>query len=562
MHKNEREEVKKVEEAKESWENTLLKEELEKKGEWKEEFKTYSGIPVKRLYTPLDLKERGWSYLDKVGFPGEYPFARGMTPTVYRSDLPRLLVYEGFASAEATNERFKYLIPQGAGQLAIAPDLPTQMGYDSDHPMSRGEVGKVGTPINSLADVEIIFDGIPLDKVFVAAQSNANAPIMVAFIIACAEKQGVPPQKIRCFVQNDILKEFFARGTYIFPPRPSLKLTCDILEYVARNKLSGVIPIQYCGYHIKEAGANAVQEIAFALANAAAYIEEVVRRGVSIDDYPSPLGNMTAGMDLFEEVCKLRAFRRMWAKMMKERFKAKNPRVMAFFHHCGSQSSLWTAQQPMNNIVRGTIAALVDVLSGVGIMGIASMNEALSIPTAEATTLKLRTMQIVLYETGLVNTVDPLGGSYYVEALTDEIEERATKLFEEVEKLGGAVAGIEQGFQERVIGKEAYEQLKQIKSGERVHIGVNKFRTDEPLSIKLMKVDPKEEERQIEKVKRLKRERDNKKVETVLRELKGAAIEGVNVMPFVLDAVKVYATGGEICDTLRGVYGEYKRPVY
>jgi methylmalonyl-CoA mutase N-terminal domain/subunit len=471
-------------------------------------------------------------------------------------------VYQGYASPEATNERFKYLLAQGAGEVIIAPDLPTQIGYDSDHPLSRGEVGKIGAPINSLADMEIIFEGIPMDKVFVGTQGNATAPILLAMILATAEKQRVSPQKIKCNLQNDILKEFIARGTYTFPPKPSVKFTCDLIEYVARNKLLGISPIQYCGYHMREAGANAVQEMAFTFANAVTYIEETLRRGVSIDDYPQARGNLVAGMDLFEEVCKLRAFRRMWARLMKQRFKAKNPVVLAFNHLCGSQSSLYTAQQPMNNIVRGTISALVQILSGVQNLNIASMDEALSIPTEASATLALRTFQIITYETGITNTVDPLGGSYYVEALTDELEDKATKLLEEVEKLGGAVACIEQGFQEKQISMGAYEQLRQIKSGERVHVGVNKFQMDEKLSIKLMKVDPREEERQIEKVKRLRRERDNQKVEVSLRELKEAATDGVNLIPPLLAAVKAYATCGEICDMLRGVWGEYKRPVY
>jgi methylmalonyl-CoA mutase N-terminal domain/subunit len=471
-------------------------------------------------------------------------------------------VYQGYGSAEATNERFKYLLAQGAGELAIAPDLPTQIGYDSDHPLSRGEVAKIGVPMNSLADVEIIFDGIPMDKVFVGAQCNANAPIIFAFMIAAAEKQGVSPQKVRCQLQNDILKEFIARGTYIFPPKPSVKFSCDIIEYAARNKLSGFIPRQYCGYHMREAGGTAVQEMAFTLANAVAYIEETLRRGISIDDLPQPRGNFVAGFDIFEEVCKYRAFRRMWARLMKERFKAKNPFVMAFTNSCGSQSSLYTAQQPMNNVVRGAISALVQVLSGVQLMNIAAWDEALSIPTEESSTLILRTEQIMMYETGLLNTVDPLAGSYYVEALTDELEEKATELFKEVERLGGAVACIEQGFQERQIGRSAYEQLRQMKSGERVHVGVNKFQMEEKLSMKLMKVDPKEEERQIEKLKKLKRERDNGRVEATLRELKEAAEEGVNLIPSILGAVKAYATGGEICDTLRGVWGDYRKPVY
>jgi methylmalonyl-CoA mutase N-terminal domain/subunit len=562
MDNCDKDEIERVREAKETWETTCLKDELEKRGEWKRDFKTNSRISVNRVYTPLDLKSRRWSYLDNLGFPGEYPFTRGITPTMHRGTPPLMFVYQGFGSAEATNERARYLIAQGATELLIATDLPTQIGYDSDHPLSRGEVGKIGVPINSLRDMEIIFDGIPLDKVVVGAQANATAPIIVPLIIAAAEKRGVPPQKLRCTVQNDILKEFIARGTYIFPPKPSVKFSCDLVEYVVRNKLSGISPIQYCGYHMREAGGNAVQEMAFTLANAVTYIEEILRRGISVDEIPPPRGAFIAGMDLFEEVCKLRGFRRMWARLMKERFRAKNPLVMAPYYMLGSQASLYTAQQPMNNVVRGTVSALVQMLSGVRTMNIGAMDEALSIPTEESSLLLLRTLQIACYETGILNTVDPLGGSYYVEALTDELEEKAAKLFEEVQKLGGSIPCIEQGFQEKQIAREAYEQTKQFKSGDRIHVGVNKFQMDVPLTINLMKVDPKEEERQIEKVKRLRRERDNRKVEAALRELKEAAIEGVNLISPILTSVKVYATGGEICDTLRGVWGEYKRPVY
>ena len=554
--------VKKIKQAKHDWESTTLEKDLEQRKEQKKEFKTKSGLTVKRLYSPIDLKERDWDYLKDSGFPGEYPFARGEIPAMYRNVPPRPFTYQGFGSAEETNERFKYMLSQGARRVAIAPDLPTQLGYDSDHPLARGQVGKVGVPINSLVDMETIFDGIPLDKVSVGSQGNADACILVAAVMACAEKTGIPPEKVNFFIQNEILKEYFARGAYIFPPKPSLKFACDLIEYAAREKLSGIVPIQYCGYHVREAGGDAIQEITFLLADAAAYIEEVLSRGVKVDELPMPQAVVTVGMDIFEEVCKLRALRRMWARMMKERFKATNPLVLGLFLHTGCQASVWTAQQPMNNIVRGTVVAIAEMLAGSGSLGIASMTEALSIPTVESATLNMRTLQIVSEETGLQNTVDPLGGSYYVEALTDEIEERATKLLEKIEKLGGVVACIDKGFQERLIGESAYEQMRQIKSGEMVHVGVNKYRTDEPIKMNLMKVDPKEEERQIEKVKRLRRERDNEKVEAALKGLKEAALEGVNLFPSVLDAVKAYATGGEICDTLRSVYGEYKRPAY
>lgn len=559
-----KEELAGLGQAKEAWETECLAGELEKVGELRQDFRTNSGIPVQRMYSPLDLESRGWGYVNDLGFPGAYPFTRGVTPTMYRSTPPRMFVYSGYASAEATNERYKYLLAQGAKELIIASDLPTQIGYDSDHPMSRGEVGKIGVAIDSLADMEVMFEGIPLDQVFVGAQTNANSPIFLALLIGAAEKQGVSFKDLKVVIQNDVLKEYIARGTYIFPPKAGVKLSCDCIEFVIQNNLShAMVPIMYCGYHMREAGANALQEMAFTLANAVTYIEEILSRGINIDDLPLQRVLLVAGLDLFEEVCKHRALRRMWARLMKERFKATNPRVMALTLTCGSQSSLYTAQQPKNNLIRGTIAALVEILSGVQTANIAAMDEALSIPTEESATLALRTLQILVHETGICNTVDPLGGSYYVEALTDELEEGASRLFEELEASGGAVAGIERGFQEEQIARESYEQLKQVKTGDRVVVGVNQYQMDEDIPIELMKTDPKEEERQIEKVQRLRKERDTKGVEVALGQLKEAAREGTtNLVSPILDAVRAYATVGEMCDTLRDVYGEYQRPAY
>jgi len=552
-----------LEHAKKAWEAECLTPDLAKGGELRQEFKTNSGVSVRRTYSPLDLEATGWSYVNDLGFPGEYPFTRGVTPTMYRSIPPRMFVYSGYASAEATNERYKYLLAQGAKELIIASDLPTQIGYDSDHPLSRGEVGKIGVAIDSLADMEVMFEGIPLDQVFVGAQTNANSPIFLALLIGAAEKQGVSFKDLKVIIQNDILKEYIARGTYIFPPKAGVKLSCDCVEFVVRNNLShSMVPMMYCGYHMREAGANALQEMAFTLSNAVAYIEETLSRGISIDDLPIQRILLVAGLDLFEEVCKYRALRRMWARLMKERFKAQNPRVMALTFTCGSQSSLYTAQQPKNNLIRGTIAGLVEILSGVQTANIAAMDEALSIPTEESATLALRTLQILVHETGICNTVDPLGGSYYVETLTDELERGATGLFEELESSGGAVAGIEQGLQEMQIARESYEQLKQIRTGDKVVVGVNKFQMNEDIPIELMKTDPREEERQIEKVQRLRKERDNKGVEVALSKLKHAAQEGTNLVFPILAAVRAYSTVGEMCDTLRDVYGEYQRPAY
>ncbi len=559
----EEDELNRIETARGKWESGRLKDSLESEGELKKEFTTSSGIPISRVYSPLDLKERQHSYVDDVGFPGEYPYTRGITPTMYRGNLPKMMVYAGFGTASSTNERFKYLLAQGAMQLDFALDLPTQIGLDSDNPMSEGEVGKIGVAIDSLADVETLFDGIPLDKTFIGTSANAIGPIVFAFLIAAAEKQGVSPQELRIATQNEPLKEYISRGTYIFPPRPAVKMSCDVVEYAARNKLvDHMWPIWYGGYHFRESGGTAIQEIAFALSDAVEYLEELVKRGVSIDDLPQPRGTFVAGVDLFEEVAKFRALRRMWARMLKERFHATNPRIMTLTFLSGSQASLWTAQQPMNNVIRGAVTAIVEALSGIQVGSIAAMDEALSIPTKESATLALRTLQLICYETGITNTVDPLAGSYYVESLTDELEDRATALFERVQSMGGAVKCIERGLQEKEIAREAYEQYKKTRSGDKPVIGVNMFQADEPAPVQIMNVDPEEENKQVEKLRQLRKDRNNKAVEVALKELKAAAVEGTNLVLPCLKAVKTYATIGEMCDALREVYGEYQRPRY
>lgn len=543
--------------GKKSWEKGILKEELQRVGERKKEFSTRCGIPVERLYTPLNLK--GWSYIEKLGFPGEYPFTRGRNATMYRGKLWLISQYAGYGTAEATNKWYKYIIEQGAQALNMALDLPTQIGYDSDNPLSRGEVGKIGVAIDSLADTETAFDGIPLEDIVMGTTAMAVGPIFLAFFIALAEKRGVSPQKLKASINNDILQEYFARGTYIFQIRPALKFACDLVEYSLRNNLKKV-QTAYNGYTIAEAGANSIQQMAFTLANAVEYIKELISRGISIDELPTPRVLLPGGIYFFEEICKHRAFRRMWARIMKERFNAKDSRAMTFIGQAGCPGSLFTAQQPLNNIARGAIVALVQALSGGEVLSGGRMDEALSIPSPEAVRVALRTQQIVACETGVADTVDPLGGSYYVEALTDEMEDQATKLFDKIEAMGGAVVAIERGFIEAEISKSAYNDLKQIESGEKVVVGLNKYQVDEPTPMKLMKVDPGEEERQIEKLKRLRRERNNAKVTTTLRELKGAAKEGVNLVEPILAAVKSYVTIGEICDVLRDVFGEYKRP--
>lgn len=548
-------------EAQKEWEETCLKSEMEARGEWKAEFRTISDLSVKRVYFPGDgIDEEHYA---ELGFPGAYPYTRGITPTMYRGAPPRIFAYSGYQSAEATNERFKYLLTQGVKELVIASDLPTQIGYDSDNPLAEGEVAKIGVPINSLADMEVILDGIAMDEVFIGAQTNANSVVMVSLILAMAEKQGIQRDQLRFIVQNDVLKEYFARGTYIFPPKVGLKLTCDVIEYVVRNKMANfAVPGQICGYHAREAGGTAVQEMAFSLADAVEYYDELIKRGLSIDDMPQPRGNFVAGLDIFEEVAKFRAFRRMWAKLFKERYGATNPRILAFDVSGGSMASRWTAQQPMNNVVRGTISALVQILSGWKATYIAAMDEALSTPTEESVTLAVRTMQIAASETGLMNTVDPMGGSYYLESLTDQLEREAMSLFERIQSMGGAVKAIEQRFQESELGKSAYEYMKKVNNKETVVVGVNAYQTAEKPKMAITKLDRAEEKRQIEKVQKLRRERDNDKVATTLKGLREASREGVNLVEPVLAAVKSYATGGEIFDVLRGVYGEYDRPAY
>lgn len=542
----------------EAWVEKLLEPELARFGGKPKRFETCSGIPVGSVYSMLDLEDRDWNFDRDMGFPGEYPYLRGDSPSMYRTVPPRIFAYSGCPTAEQTNERYKYLLSQGARELIVASDLPTQVGYDSDHPMARGEVSKIGCAISSLADMEVIFDGIPLDQVAVGAQTNGNSVVMLAMIIAMAEKQGVARRDMKILIQNDVLKEYFARGTQIFPAKAGLKLSVDCMEFCARNQLGFMIPILYCGYHTREAGGSAVQEIAFTLANAAAYIEEFVGRGLSVDDLPAPRTLFVAGLDLFEEVAKFRAYRRMWARMLKERFGATKPRVMAMTFTCGSQASLYTAQQPKNNLVRGTIQALVQVLAGAKTTYIATLDEALSIPTEEAASLALRTMQIVHNECGVQNTVDPLGGSYYLETLTDELERRAGDLCREIDQLGGAVAAIERDFQVDAIAREAYRQTALVDSGERMVVGVNAFETEEPVSIEVTRSDPGEEARQIAKVVALRAGRDSARARAAIDKVGRAARENVNLIEPIIEAVRAYATMGEICDALRQVYGEFR----
>ncbi|MFH1382272.1 MAG: methylmalonyl-CoA mutase family protein [Chloroflexota bacterium] len=515
---------------------------------------TRSWIPVKPLYTPADLN--GWNYKNKLGDPGEYPFTRGMPVTHDWESLGASGHYSGFGTPEATNQWLKFLIAEGAMQVSAgALDLPTQIGYDSDHPFALGEVGKSGVAMSSFADFEAVYDGIPTDKIAPSSVVAAIAPIFFAWGLALFEKRGVPQKQARASTQNDPLKEFMCRGTQIFPIQPSVKLTCDVVEYCVRNGLKKCRPLTVCGSHMRQAGASAVQEMGFTLADALVFYDDLLGRGLKVDDFAPYISVfLGGGMDFFEEVCKIRAFRRMWSRTMKERYGSKTPPNI----HSRGNGRDFTAQQPLNNIIRGTIELMAAWIGGCPGCETSCYDEALAIPTEESLRLANRTRQIITFESGVLNTTDPFAGSYYVEWLTDELEKRAMELFQKVQDMGGAVPALEQGFPQMEIARSAYEKARQIEVGERIHVGVNKYVTDETLTINLRKVDPKEERRQIARVKKLRKERDNAAVKANLKRLKTAAKEGVNLIPVLIDTVKTNATVGEMCDVLRSVYGEYK----
>jgi methylmalonyl-CoA mutase, N-terminal domain len=528
--------------------------------EWKDKWETDSGIPVKRLYGPWDLEEQGFDYWKDLGEPGHYPYTRGLTPGVYRSNLWSMVQYGGFGTPAETNRWFKYLLEQGATGLSLALDLPTQIGYDSDHPLAAGEVGKVGVHIDSLRDIEIIFDGIAFDRLqFLSTTANAIGPIYLAWILALAEKRGLKPDQFHLNIQNDVLKEYICRGTQIFPAKAGLKFATDVAEYVVRNRLDTILPMAFCGYHIRDAGSTAVQEIAFTLVNAMTVLEEFCARGLKVDDlagrYRIFLGTRT---DLFEEVAKFRACRRIFAKMMKERFGAKSELAMSARLQGMTLGSSFTAQQPLNNIIRGTVQAMASILGGESNLVVTSYDEALALPSKEAATLALRTQQIVAYESNIINTVDPLAGSYFVEHLTHEIEHRAREIMDKVERMGKSVAAIENAYFQQELAESAYHWQKQIDSGERVIVGVNKYQDHEPVNIKLHRVDPETEAQQVRNLNSLKRERNNEEVLRSLREVRSAAKRNENMVPSIMEAVQVYATNGEICDVLRDIWGECK----
>ncbi|MHA1578358.1 MAG: acyl-CoA mutase large subunit family protein [Candidatus Freyarchaeota archaeon] len=539
------------------WEEGKLRKFLEKRPERAPKFFSASGIEEKRLYTPLDRV--GKSYVEELGFPGEYPFTRGVYPTMYRGRLWTMRQYAGFATAKETNRRFKYLIEQGQTGLSVAFDLPTQMGYDSDHPLARGEVGRVGVIIDTLRDMETLFEGIPLDKVSTSMTINAPTAIILAMYIAVAQKQGVDVSKLRGTVQNDILKEYVARGAYIFPPEPSMRLVADVIEYCAEN-MPNWNSISISGYHIREAGSNAVQEIAFTLANGISYVNAVLERGLDVDQFARRLSFFfSAHNDFFEEIAKFRAARRLWAKIMRNRFNARDESSMQLRFHTQTAGSTLTAQQPEINIIRVTIQALAAVLGGTQSLHTNSMDEALALPTEDSVRIALRTQQILAYESGVTSTVDPLGGAYFVETLTDRLEEEALEYIEKIDAMGGMVKAIEKGFVQREIANEAYRFQREVERNEKIIVGVNKFQIQEEPKLPLHRFDPKIEKEAISNLQKIRAERDNRLVESLLEKLREEARDKkCNLMPTLIETVKAYATLGEICDVLREEFGEFR----
>lgn len=521
-------------------------------------FPERKNFETQRLYTPLDIED--FDYGEKLGFPGQYPFTRGVQPTMYRGRLWTMRAYAGFATAEETNARYKYLLEAGQTGLSVAMDLPTQIGLDSDHELSHGEVGKVGVAIDSLADMEALFDGIPLDKVSTSMTINGPAAVLLAMYVAVAEKQGVKPEALKGTIQNDILKEYIARGTYIFPPRPSMRLITDTFEYCSKN-----IPkwntISVGAYHIREAGASEVQEIAFAFANAMAYIDAAIKAGQKVDDFaPGISWIFTAGLDFFGEVAKFRAARRLWARIMKERYGASGPKAQMLRVHVHTAGSVLTAQQPLNNVVRITWQALSAVLGGIQSMACCAYDEAIALPTEESATLALRTQQLLAYESGVTDTIDPLAGSYYIETLTDKIEKEAYDYIDKIDRMGGAVAAIEQGYMQQEMAAHAYEYQHEVELGKRTVIGVNKFNDSKKLAEQdVLTADLSVGERQIARLEKMKAARDNEAVKAALEKLREAAKGTENLMPYLIDAVKTYATLGEICGVLREEFSEYKQ---
>jgi len=548
--------AKNIREEFERWEKTTLNKVISKAPERDPSFNTTSHIELKRLYSPLDIADL--DYCDELGFPGEFPFTRGVQPTMYRGRLWTMRQYAGFATPEETNKRYKYLLEHGQTGLSVAFDLPTQIGYDSDHPLSEGEVGKVGVAIDTLKDIEILFDGIPLDKVSTSMTINSTAAILLTMYIAVAEKQGVKSEVIQGTIQNDVLKEYAARGTYIYPPLESMRIVTDIFAF-CKDRVPRWNTISISGYHMREAGCTAVQEVAFTLADGIAYVEAAIRAGLDVDSFASRLAFFFCCHNTFiEEIAKFRAARKLWARIMKERFKAKRDESCMLRFHTQTAGCSLTAQQPDNNVVRVAFQALAAVLGGTQSLHTNSRDEAYALPTEDSVRLALRTQQLIAYESGVADVIDPFGGAYAVEALTDEIERKSMEYIEKIEGMGGAIKAIESGYIQGEIGESAYQYQKEIETKKRIIVGLNQFQMEEEPLRDILRIKPEVEQYQKEKLARVKKERNNAKVKETLAVLKKAAQGTDNVVPPILDAVKVYASLGEISDTLREVFGEYR----
>ena len=544
--------------SKEEWQENTLAPVVKRYPEREEQFRTESGIEQDTIYFPQGLDSSDFDYDRDLGYPGEYPFTRGVQPNMYRGRMWTMRQYSGYATAEESNRRYHYLLEQGQTGLSVAFDLPTQIGYDSDHPLAQGEVGKVGVPISSLRDMEALLDGIPLDKVSTSMTINATASILLCLYIAVGKKQGVPPDALNGTIQNDILKEYIARGTYAYPPRPSMRLIVDVFKYCAQE-----VPrwntISISGYHMREAGATAVQELAFTFANAIAYVRAAVDAGLDVDDFAGRLSFFfVAQNNLFEEVAKFRAARRMWAKIMRERFGAKNPRSWMLRFHTQTAGVTLTAQQPDNNLIRSTIQALAAVLGGTQSLHVNSRDEALALPTEESVQLSLRTQQILAHENGVADVVDPMGGSYYVESLTGRLEEDAFRYIEKIDDIGGAIAALERGYQIREIHDSAYKHQEDVEKDKRIIVGVNRYVSETPPIAGLLKVDPELAGHQVERLHQLRRDRDNVVVRKSLDNLAEVARSDDNTVPVILECVENYCTLGEICGVFRDIFGEQR----
>lgn len=546
-----------IHQRRKEWEETVLRRSLEKRDERKARFETDSEVEIDTVYSPDNVREI--DYLEELGFPGRYPFTRGIYPTMYRGRVWTMRLYSGYASAFQSNRRYRYLLRRGQTGLSVAFDLPTQMGYDSDHPFAEGEVGKTGVAVDSLEDMAILFRGIPLDKVSTSMTINATAAVLLAMYYVVAERQGVSPHLLSGTVQNDILKEYIARGTYIFPPEPSMRLTTDIFSF-CRQEMPKWNTISISGYHIREAGANAVQELAFTLANGIAYVQAALTSGLNVDDFATRISFFfNSHSDFFEEIAKFRAARRLWARIMKERFGARDPRSMMLRFHTQTAGSTLTAQQCDNNVVRVTLQAMAAALGGTQSLHTNSRDEALGLPTDDAARLALRTQQVIAYESGITDTVDPLGGSYYVEWLTTIIEEEVLEYLERIDSLGGALKAISSKFFQGEIERSAYKYQQEVEAKKKIVVGVNEFLDGEESAFRnVLKVDPKIRQGQIRKLGRLRSSRDQNRIRSSLLNLQKKAATDDNLMPHIIDAVKCGATLGEICDRFRDVFGVYK----